>query len=96
MIGDTISFMPSSLCKTEHLSITTERPAWSKFLPKKVNQKRQENYEKQVLKKIQEDTIEQLPKCDDFPSFKVRIWRWSRRFLMKRTVLLIVAEIYIY
>ena len=72
MIGDTISFMPSSVCKTENLSIMTERPAWSKFLPKKVNQKRQQNYEKQVLKKIQEDTIEQLPKCDDFPSFKVR------------------------
>ena len=51
MIGDTISFMPSSLCKTENLSITTERPAWSKFLTKKVNQKRQQNYENQVLKK---------------------------------------------
>ena len=70
--GDTISYMPSSVCKTD-LSITSERPAWSKFLPKKVNEKRQQNYEKRVLKKIQEDALEQLPKCDDFPSFKVRI-----------------------
>ena len=68
--GDTISYMPSSVCKTD-LSITSERPAWSKFLPKKVNEKRQQNYEKRVLKKIQEDALEQLPKCDDFPSFKV-------------------------
>ena len=64
--------MPSSVCKTD-LSITSERPAWSKFLPKRVNEKRQQNYEKRVLKKIQEDALEQLPKCDDFPSFKVCI-----------------------
>ena len=36
-----------------------------------MNEKRQQTYEKRVLKQIQEDTIDQLPKCDDFPSFKV-------------------------
>ena len=49
--------------------------AWTnRLLPSKVVEKRQKNYEKRVLKKIQEETIEKLPPCEDLPSVKVSIF----------------------
>jgi len=53
---------------------TTEQPqSWAhKLLPSKMAKNRQKNYEKRVLKKIQEETIEKLPKCEDLPSVKVK------------------------
>ena len=66
-IGDGASLMPS---------ISTVQPpthSWtSKFLPNKVVEKRQKNYEKRVLKKIQEDQISHAPACEDLPSVKAK------------------------
>ena len=53
-------------------SVPAPPAAWTnRLLPSKVVEKRQKNYEKRVLKKIQEETIEKLPPCEDLPSVKV-------------------------
>ena len=55
---------------------TTVQPptTWAhKLLPSKMAVKRQKNYEKRVLKKIQEETIDKLPKCEDLGSVKVSL-----------------------
>lgn len=53
-------------------SVPPPPAAWTnRLLPSKVVEKRQKNYEKRVLKKIQEETLEKLPPCEDLPSVKV-------------------------
>ena len=67
-IADSASLMPSMIS-----TVAPPPPAqsWtSKFLPNKVNERRQKNYEKRVLKKIQEDQISHAPECEGLPSVK--------------------------
>ena len=49
-----------------------------KLIPAKMVMKRQKNYEKRVLKKIQEETIEKLPDAQDLQSVKV----WNSSFFL--------------
>ena len=43
----------------------------TRLLPAKVQKKREKNYEKRALKKIQEDQISNAPRCESLPSVKV-------------------------
>ena len=63
-----MSYMPSVS------TMPTHQPPqnWAtRLLPAKVQKKREKNYEKRALKKIQEDQISNAPRCESLPSVKV-------------------------
>jgi len=66
-LPDTVSYMPSVSTMPTHQPPSN----WAtRLLPAKVQKKREKNYEKRVLKKIQEDQISNAPRCESLPSVK--------------------------
>ena len=81
-----MSYMPSVS------TMPTHQPPqnWAtRLLPAKVQKKREKNYEKRALKKIQEDQISNAPRCESLPSVKVSQSICMTVYLLKHIFVLV-------